>query len=312
MIVTSNPDFWEAVLKKPLVERLASAPDELLAYVELVNASTGNPHRPHAAIIPKDFLVDVRAAIQEMPSVIKEKLSAPLLGVYFGHGLGSSGITDVVVKITGELVGVVTVLDLDALLNRSANEWATWKENTPFITMGSYRIEAIIENDKNNNRKNAIQYLLLHEFGHVLTARNMFLPNWWLSSQYFKSTDEYTFLPLSWQITMTGEIIPLLREDFKHRKLIAYYTENKLPSEDVMNFYESLEKTSFATLYAATNSYDDFAESFASYVHFILLKKPFEIRIRHENKIIMHLENYWLSKRCTAKYQILAEYLGES
>lgn len=54
----------------------------------------------------------------------------------------------------------------------------TWKENTPFKDSASYRLDARIEADSDDNRKNAIQYILLHELGHALTVGTDIHPPW--------------------------------------------------------------------------------------------------------------------------------------
>lgn len=310
MIVVADAGFWRAALEKPLSERLGPAPREVIAYVALVNAAMGDPHVPAIAEVPDDFRRDVRDAIDEMPAVVRDLLDGPLLGVYFGQGLGSSAITDIVVKDSGEILGVVTCLDLDAFLNRSANEWATWKENTPFTSLHPYALELRIEEAENDNRKNAIQYLLLHEFGHVLTAGRSFLPNWWMDPKDMKTGAEYSFLPLSWQVTDEKKIIPLERHEFPLRSRVSYYTGAQLAGPDVIEVYEALQNTGFATLYSATNAYEDFAEAFTSYVHTVLMGKPFEIHIYHEGEIAMRPELCWIGERCAEKFALFQRFLG--
>jgi hypothetical protein len=299
-----------------LIDRLGIAPDELIKHVASVNIASSKDDSPEHVVLPPDFLADVRAAIAEIPPIILKLLDKPLLGVYFARGLGSSAITDIIISTEGTVLGVVTLLDADAFLHRSANEWATWKENTPFSPDAPYTINVLIETPENDNRKNAIQFLLLHEFGHVLTAKSDFLPDWWIGAQKFKSTDEYDYLCLSWQIAMSGEIIPLLREDFPCRKMISYYaseqSEQRQDGNLIQEIYQSLEKTSFPTLYASTNAYDDFAEGFVTYVHHVLMKKPFEIILKSHQETIMQCADFWPSQRARKKLNFFATFLGQS
>ena len=53
-------------------------------------------------------------------------------------------------------------------LKRAANEWATWKESSAFSGNISYRLEAVIEEKESDDRIQAIQYILLHEIGHMV------------------------------------------------------------------------------------------------------------------------------------------------
>jgi hypothetical protein len=174
----------------------------------------------------------------------------------------------------------------------------------------------LIETPENNNRKNAIQFLLLHEFGHVLTAKSEFLPDWWLGAEKFQSTEEYSYLCLSWQIAMSGEIIPLLREDFNGRKMLSYYSddqsEQRLTGNLIPEMYQRLDKTSFPTLYASTNAYDDFAETFATYAHHVLMKKPLEINISLNGETIMQNSDFWSSHRARKKLSFFADFLGSA
>ncbi|MFZ6656905.1 hypothetical protein [Undibacterium sp. TJN19] len=313
MILTSDAGYWRAQLQRPLIERLAVAPVELLAYVANVNASQNlDKNFPEAVLPEADFLDDVRSAITEMPVAVLKMLERPLLGVYFARGLGSSALTDVVMAADGSSLGMVCLMDADAFLQRSANAWASWKENTPFLPQDNYSIEVVIETAENDNRKNAIQFLLLHEFGHVLTANSEFLPDWWIGAQKFRSTEEYSYLSLSWQIAMSGDLIPLLREDFQYRKRLSFYTGEQLPGDLIPEIYRALQKTTFPTLYAATNAYDDFADGFASYVHQLVMQRPLTVSIKSANETIVQIADYWSSPRARLKAGIFAEMLASA
>ena len=73
--------------------------------------------------------------------------------------------------------------------------------------------------------------------------------------------------------------------------------------------YGSLEKTNFPTLYAATTPGDDFAESFVSYVHTALMKRPWEITIRKDGEVVKSYRTCWEEPRCAAKRRILEDLL---
>ncbi|MFZ6875419.1 hypothetical protein ACO0LF_25415 [Undibacterium sp. Di27W] len=308
MILTQDADYWIRQGQLPILDRLGNAPEELLSYVARY---TDAEYTPVQTEITPEFLVDVRAAMAELPSVVLELLDKPLLGVYFGRGLGSSAVTDVIAGPDGQVLGLVTLMDDAAFLQRSANEWASWKESTPFLPGSAYQLSLQIEASENDNRKNAIQFLLLHEFGHVLTAHSEFLPDWWIGAQKFKASEEYTFLSLCWQIAMNGDIIPLLRHDFAHRKELRFYSKQQVSGDLILAIYQALEKTGFPSLYAATNAYDDFAESFAMYVHAVIMGKPYHLTVASGDQIIMDIGDYWSSPRARAKKQLFAEYLGD-
>ena len=56
--------------------------------------------------------------------------------------------------------------------------------------------------------------------------------------------------------------------------------------------------------------HEDFAESFASYVHAIMLGKPQCIRIHRDGKLLVQFDNYWEAGRSAAKRRLLEQLLG--
>ena len=74
--------------------------------------------------------------------------------------------------------------------------------------------------------------------------------------------------------------------------------------------YDELEGTNFPTLYASTHPADDWAESFAGYVHSVLLGKPFEIRIYRGKKLIKAYGSCWEAPRCAEKRKYIERFLG--
>ena len=85
------------------------------------------------------------------------------MGIYFVEQLGGTGYTDYVQGSDGKPSHAYVVLDAAVLNALQANAWATWKENTPF-KMGSPNsdtLRATIAEPEHNNRKSAIQDLLL-------------------------------------------------------------------------------------------------------------------------------------------------------
>lgn len=315
MIITTEPDFWHAYSQRPLLDRIDTAPKEVLQYVTAVNAAASSEAELKPALpyqIPSDFLADIRAAIAQLPAIVQAKLEPRLLGIFLASGVGSSAITDVVAQQDGRLIGAVVLLDAEVFLTRSANVWMEWKESTPFTQHPDFQLKAQIAAPDGDHRQQALQYLLLHESGHVLSVDTEFLPNWWSGSQKFKDTEEYSFLSICWQIAMNGDIIPLIRHNFEQRSKIAYYSSSRLAAENMTAIYQNLSRTAFPTLYASTTVYEDFADSFASYVHVVLMKKPWQIEIFQADQLVLRFSDFWNSPRAQRKAQIFAEFLQAS
>lgn len=310
MIVTNSPDFWAMMAQHDVIDRHGAAPAELVDYVGMVNKALSVDAVPVAADAPADFLHDMQTAMRQIPAAILQKLDGALLGVFFSTGLGSSAITDVIVNHDGQILGSVVMLDLDAFMDRTANDWATWKENTPFSSSSRLRLEVEIAEGEDNTRANAMQFLLLHEFGHVLTAGKQFLPIWWLPPDAMKETGDYDFLRLGWQINGDKRIVPKAEEDFAERTGIFYYDTKGLDDAAMLSAYRALQGTTFPSLYASTNAFDDFAETFATYVHSVMLGKPARVRIVSDDAVHLERDNFWASPRSADKRAFMQELLA--
>ena len=310
MIVAADTAQWDQLYDLPLLERLGPAQEEVIAHVAQVNAATGVAALPVSTRVDAAFHADVRAAMAAMPASVQALLDGVLLGVRYARRLGSSAISDIVVSGEGVILGVVVALDVDAFEARTANAWATWKENTPFAPQDGYRLEAQIAAPEDDNRQRALQYLLLHEFGHVLAAGRGLLPEWWNAAEAMRSANDYRYLPLAWRITPALQVVPLPDNDFPLRADIAYYQAPRLDACQMRDAYAQLQGANFATLYAATSMHEDFAESFASYVHAVMLGQPQRIRIFQGSTLLLQFDGYWNAPRSAAKRQLLEKLLG--
>ena len=245
--------FWEAALAKPLEQRIGVAPPELVEYLNYDNIANGFPDRPRSAKLSADFLRDVQRAFAEIPPQVKRLLAPKLAGIYFVENLGGTGYTDQIVDAADKGVAGYIVLDVSTLNKRSANAWATWKENTPFAARPGFRLAAEIETQQGNNRKNAIQYILLHELAHVLAINENFHPFWGIEPKDVPSTDNYPFFLLSWAVDRANnQFVTLFDASFPQRKDVVYYFGAKLAADQMVATYDNLERTNFATLYSVT------------------------------------------------------------
>lgn len=302
--------YWKAALENPIEQRIGPAPEELVTYLVLDNITQGIESTPRSLAVSDDLLGDVRAALAELPLPVRQLLSENLVGIYFVQNLGGTAYTDYVAGDSIHLAAGFVILDMDVLGKRIANEWATWKESSPFMADPMYRLEAEIERDGGNTRKNAIQYIVLHELGHVLAIGKKLHPPWELPVSPDRSPDKYIFSRLSWKTGEAGaKYSSLFEGDFSNRKDVAYYFGAHLPAGQMIRTYEQLEQTNFPTLYAATKPEEDFAESFVSYVHAVLMGRPFEIRIFREGMLSKTYRSCWDEMRCAEKRKVIEQFL---
>lgn len=300
--------FWKDALDKPLLERVAPGGSEIVDYLTLDNLANGYPQRPRSPAPDPAFLADVRGAIAAMPASVKRLLEHKLVGVLVVEDIGGTGFTDEVENAQGKAVAGFIVLDPSVLRQHTANSWITWRENTPFKPSKRHGLAARIESGAANNRMQAIQYILLHEFAHVIAIDGRLHPSWALSPSQVKAPGDYPYFALSWQIA-DDRYVSVHDETFPRRKDIVFYFGPKLDGSDMRPTYESLERTDFATLYSATHPGDDFAEAFANYVHVVLMKKPFAITLREDGRDVKTYRACWGEARCAGKRRLLEELL---
>lgn len=311
--IAGRLDTWRAALSIPVGERIGPAPPLLVEYINLDNIKNGFPERPRAAKLDTDLLADVKAAVSDLPPKIWELFGKRLVGLYFVEDLGGTGFTDYVFDHDARPVAAYVVFDAAILTKTKANAWATWKENTPFKPDTTYKLKARIEADGDDNRKNAIQYILLHELGHVLSVGANLHPPWNIEPKEIENRAEYPFFSLSWRIDReANQYQSVFDAAFPQRLNTVYYFGAKLSATEMLPTYVNLEDTNFASLYATTHPGDDFAESFATYVHVVLMKRPWQIEITRNGEVVRILKPCWSELRCAKKKEMLDRLLTRS
>lgn len=297
MIVTKVPQQWTARQSLPIHERILPLPDEVRAFVHQVNLATGLDAAPGAAPADAGLRADLQEALLGMPATILDLVSPLLLGICLGRDIGSSGVTDIVVDASdGRILGCIVLLDVDCFTGHTANSWATHKENLPFAG-GTVTLDVTIAEPDQDTRAGALQFLLLHEFGHVLTADASFLPRWWEPVP----DAPFAFLDLDWEVGPLQRLTPRPGADFALRNAVDFYGKNKLDNNTILTAYGGLEGSRFPSLYGATNPYDDFAECFATWVHSEIMQRPFKLRVDFDGVPQAYLDSFWASPRSSAK-----------
>jgi hypothetical protein len=298
MIFTQVPQQWSALQQRPIGQRICALPDEVRDFVHQVNVASGLDAAPIAVEPDAALRADLAEALRGMPAGLLGLVDPLLLGICLGRNIGSSGVTDVVVDASdGRILGCVVLLDIDAFAGHTANSWASWKENLPFQLDRGIALDVTIAAPQQDTRAGALQFLLLHEFGHVLTADASFLPRWW---EPVPDTP-FPFLDLSWEVGPLGRFLPRPGRDFALRGTVDFYGAAKLDNEAILTAYAGLEGSDFPSLYGATNPYDDFAECLATYVHSEVLGRPHLVQVTVDGVPQATLENFWASPRSRAK-----------
>ena len=300
--------YWKLPMAKPFADRIATAPTDLIEYLNLDNEVNGFDGSPSASPLSHEFKGYVQSVLEALPPKFKAKLEDKLIGVFTVTGLGSSAYTDFVRDADGHPVAAFVALDTLAL-KRKANAWLTWKESSPFLPDSAWRVEGILAEPALDSEREALEFVLIHELAHVVAFDEDVHPLWSLAPKLV-NPDDYPFLSVAWTVE-DSRYVRKVDKTFPAPGPIIYYkpsSERPLASA-LPRYYTWLQNSDFVTLYAATNPFDDFADTVATYIHTVVMKKPFEIRIFENGTLRYTIPACWTEPRCAKKRLALEEFL---
>lgn len=149
--------------------------------------------------------------------------------------------------------------------------WASWKEQLSFGgSAGGYAVSPLLPHVRTNTAampgvNDFLYFVVTHEFGHMFDIAGGF-------NRTVKCKDEGegcalekgTWGSLSWATDRT----PLERNRFPFRKGLCFYGcgMEGMTRAAAPDLYEGLARSEFLSTYAATNPWDDFADSLAYYL----------------------------------------------
>jgi hypothetical protein len=124
---------------------------------------------------------------------------------------------------------------------------------------------------------------------------------------------QFKFSKVSWQIK-NNQYVSKFDDRFVLRRKIRYYSFDKsaLSSHSIPLVYKQLSDTNFVSLYAATNIWDDFAESYLAYVHTVLEEKPWEYYIYKGKKDFFEFKQPYSLRNLKVKKAILDDLFKNS
>lgn len=302
-------EYWRGFKTRPWVDRLQPAPPEFIDFLRKDNLLQGFPQQPRPARVDESYLADIRAAFEDIPVAVQALVSEKLVALILVEELGGSGYMESVLDAEGKPVAAFLVLD-PTVLDKKANAWASWKDSTPFRTNLAYEIHTHLEEPAGDTRRNALRYILLHEFGHFVGMDPAIHPSW-SHEPSREALADARFASLSW-VFKGGEYASRFDADFALRPKMVFYGnfQSKLPARDAESVFRALSKTDFPTPYAATSNADDFAESLANFIHVVLDRRPYWVEVSKKGKVLYRLESCWGTPRCAAKEKFLSGLLA--
>lgn len=255
---------------------------EAKSFVTSLNRIDGFDEVPSPSASWRIVAKEVRSVKAELPKSINKLLTEFLFRIYVCENLGGSAVSGFVYR-NGHAIGGFVILD-SQILNKNANDWISYKESSAFKPDNT-EIKIKIEEENSNTKVNALRYILLHEFGHILSVASGVGPDFRGKTRRFEN------LPFYQGIWKSEKKSVYDGSEFSLRPRIKFYSSSLPLRENWNNIYPILEKTPFPTLYSATNADDFFAESFVSYVHVIMQKRPWELVLYDKGKPIYKTRN---------------------
>ena len=296
---------WLEAFNQPLTERVGATSEEVISFLQNENEAAGIAEKPYAADVSSDFLKEVQGAIRSLPQEVRSSVGQYCAGIYFVYNLGSTGFTQEIVDLDNRPVAAFIALDPQRL-KRTGNEWISWRDSTPYLENGPYTIESTIERvDLESTRQAAIQYILLHEFGHIIGLCERGHPPWGLDPTVQGiNLEDYPFMDLSWEVRSEGSgYISRAATSFPDLYDLQLYAppEDRVSNTFIPVAYRWLRRTNFASVYAASSPFEDFAESYASYVHSVMMGNPYKITIKNQKDELLVIDGIWDSPRMAEK-----------
>src|SRR5262249_23848441 len=157
-------------------------------------------------------------------------------------------------------------------------------------------------------------YILLHEYGHIVSTKFKVHPNWQLGFEKGETERDYPFLQQSWKVRKNG-YVSAFDESIPFRNDLSQFSEVSFSNSRFREWagrasgnaiFRAIERTNFPSVLAATRPPEDFAESFASYVHSTVLKRPYQIFVEHGGSRSQSA-SCWGAQRCRGKEKILRD-----
>lgn len=298
MIYIADPTPWLGLYASPLHERTVPPGADLQHFLTEYAQSQAMQTPIHLVMDPA-WQADLAQALLALPENLLSMLHKSVLGIFLARGIGASGFTDMVALGDGSSnIGFVIVIDCDALQQPSANDWASWKEQSVFTKDASVQVTVKIAQADQDHRLQALRFLLLHEFGHVVaTMTDLCPPGWSLPLP----TVAGQFAGLCWQ--SDGQ--PRPEQQLPQREKITFYGNPAMAATDAHSLYRDLARTAFPTLYASLNVQEDFAESFASFIHTQVLGQPYQVMVTVNGEQVFSSDDFWSSTRAAEKYRYL-------
>ena len=260
----------------PLAARIQPAAPAVTALARHRNLGNGVAIEPRPASVEHPVAQALARMLAELPEGLRRLAQEQVGAIYLVEGNFGSARVDAVRDAQGRVFGGCILLNLDALA-RSANAWASWREESAFRTEDGYRIALTLEPAQTDSVEAALRFVFLHELGHIL-GMVAGVHGFWAAPETWWLNARSPYVRLSWPLDGdrpgTGWLgrFPVLALPRFYR-----FEGAPLPRSAAPVVYRLLRETDLPSLYGSIDPYEDFAEAFAIQVHTRLLGRPFRV-----------------------------------
>ena len=300
---------YPGALQLSLEEKISLGNETLLDWQHRINLQYGQDIRPIRARALNPLVAKVHRMVARLPQRLRDLASRHLVALYLLENDWGTGATEAVQDAQGRWKLSYIALNLTAL-TRKANAWGAWKESSAFLTGAGHEIRMVLETPKEDTEEAAIRFIFLHELGHALGLA-LGAHGFWDAPNLPRATRDSPFLAVSWR-NQQGKMTSRWAEDYPEFSKLAFYSfdKAKLPISAAESQYRALAKTDFPSLYGTTNIFDDFAETFAIYVHTQLMGKPYRVEVFRNGQRRFVYRSCIATGECPRKVAALKALLG--
>ncbi|MBL8020013.1 MAG: hypothetical protein JNM27_10145 [Leptospirales bacterium] len=254
-----------------LSERIRPIDPIGIAYVAKWNELDGFDEKPQPAELTPERRAALIKELENLPPYVKKFLEGNIAAIFTTRELGGSAMAGVAYNDSMQPEFGFLFLDTE-MFETPANEWITAKEQTLFAPEAGKTFSIQIEEPGSNTSAAGMRFILLHELGHVASQLSHTMPPF---TEEHLSLNSH-FAKLSW----TTPVVTRFDAEFPERGRVKFYRRPPpFPMSAAKDIYAKLAKTDLPTLYACVDPHEDFAETFALYIHTVLMKKPYTVRL---------------------------------